>query len=428
MALEPPSKRRHIMQTRSTTFSDILRASSDILRGAHIEALPDEILMKIFSKLDLVNFGNTAKVSKRWKRLSEDESLWNKINVSFCAIPAKFIEKCLKNGCKYLNLNDIHLLGDINVPTGTKLKYLRVSGNYDELAIYRTGMGFDNKTDEVKEELNNHDGMVHDLMKSSNLNSLEKLSYKKVSLDLDPLVFNNCQTLTVLYISHVNLYLHDMQLICNNLSELSQLALIYCSLENETISFLCQNLTGKIKNLSMNLNKEIDPTGTSQFWRKNQATSVTPDQITALGQKCLNLEEFFLGGEKYTLSEATLDAIIDNLKNLCKLRLPEYLGEYSKLLRVSTMLNLKNLYISNCIYQRALKKDLPKLVINNGRFGTASPFSSINCCNGLWEIKCDKLDYFMEKSEHMKGLYNNWWNINGLGIMDMHENCGTFSW
>ena len=413
MALEPPIKRRHLIQTRITTSSDILRASSDILRGAHIEALPDEILMKIFSQLPLVNFGNTAKVSKRWKRLSEDESLWSKINVSFGAIPATFIEKCLKNGCKYLNLNAIHLLGDVvNVPTGTKLKYLHVSGNYDEF-----GMEFDNKTDEVKEELNNHDGMVRDLMKSSNFNSLEKLSYKKVSLDLDPLVFNNCQTLTVLYISHVNLYLHDMKLICNNLSELSQLALIDCSLENETITFLCQNLTGKIKNLSMNLNKEIDPTGTSQFWRKNQATSVTPDQITALGQKCLNLEEFFLGGEEYTLSEATLDAIIDNLKYLCKLRLPEYLGKYSKLVRVSTMQNLKNLYIST-IYERSLIKDLPKLVINNGRFGTASPFTSINCCNGLWEIRCDKLDYFMEKSEHMEGLDNNWWNTNGLLSMD----------
>ena len=419
MALEPPKKRRHLMQTRSTISSDIHRASSDILRGAHIEALPDEILMKIFSQLDLVNFGNTAKVSKRWKKLSEDESLWNKINVSFCAIPAKFIEKCLKNGCKYLNLNDIHLLGDINVPTGTKLKYLRVSGNYDELAIYRTGMGFDNKTDEVKEELNNHDGMVHDLMKSSNLNSLEKLSYKKVSLDLDPLVFNNCQTLTVLHISDVNLYLHDMQLICNNLSELTQLSLIDCSLENETISFLCQNLTGKIKNLSMNLNKEI-------FWRKNPATSVTQDQITALGQKCPNLEEFFLGGYEYTISESTLDAITDNLKSLFQLRLPKYLGEYSKLVRLSTMPNLKNLYICTASFYgyrdtwsfmqrqrgnaliRSLIKDLPKLIINNGTFCTASPFTSINSSSGLWEIRCEKLDYFTEKGELMEGLDNNW--------------------
>lgn len=424
MALEPPSKRRHLMQTRSSTSSDILRASSDILRGAHIEVLPDEILMKIFSQLDLVNFGNTAKVSKRWQRLSEDESLWSKINVSFSAIHPEFIEKCLKNGWKCLNLNDIHLLGvgDINVPTRTKLKYLRVSGNYDEF-----GMEFDGKSYEVKEELENHDDTVHNLMKSSNLNSLEKLSYKKVSLDLDPLVFNNCQTLTVLHISAVNLYLRDMQLICNNLSELSQLSLIDCSLENETITFLCQNLTGKIKKLSMNFNREIDPEGSSPFWRKNQATSVTLDQITALGQKCPNLEEFFLGGEEYTLSESTLDAIVDNLKSLFKLRLPEYLGEYSKLLRVSTMPNLKNLNVctmKDCIqiYEniekfkrehhliKSLRKDLPQLGINEGKFDTASPFTLFEISSGLWEVRCENLDNFTSKDEHMEGLDNEWVN------------------
>ena len=422
MALEPPSKRRHLMQTRSTTFSDILRASSDILRGAHIEALPDEILLNIFSQLDLVNFDNTAKVSKRWQRLSEDETLWSKINLTFSAVHPEFIKKCLKNGCKYLNLNDIHLLGvgDINVPTGTKLKYLRVSGNYDEF-----GMEFDGKSYEVKEELENHDGTVHNLMKSSNLNSLEKLSYKKVLLDLDPLVFNNCQTLTVLHISTVNLYLHDMQLICNNLSELSQLSLIHCSLENETITFLCQNLTCKIKKLSMILNREIDPTGMSPFWRKNQATSVTLDQITALGQKCPNLEEFFLGGEEYTLSESTLDAVIDNLKSLFKLQLPEFLGEYSKLLRVSTMPNLKNLNVCSLkgcfhIYEdiegfkreqaliKSLRKDLPLLGINEGKLRTASPFTLFETISGLWEISCENLDHFISKDEHMEGLDNEW--------------------
>ena len=440
MALEPPNKRRHLMQTRSTTSRDILRASKDILRGAHIEALPDEILLKIFSQLHqspwdfeselhLINFGNTAQVSKRWRRLSEDQSLWSKINVSSCAIPVEFIEKCLKNGCKYLNLNDSHLLGDIirrpgslpqypvSVPTGTKLKYLSVSGNYDEW-----GMEFYNKSCEVKEELENHDDMVHHLIKSSNLNLLEKLSYEKVSLDLDPLVFNNCQTLTVLHISAVNLYLRDMQLICNNLLELSQLSLIDCSLENETITFLCQNLTGKIKKLSINLNRELDPSGMSQYWREDQATSVTPDQITALGQTCPNLKNFYLGGEEYTLSESTLDAIIDNLRSLFNLRLPEYRGEYSKLVRVSTMPNLKNLNIftMTAAYYldkfrerdehllRSLRKDMPQLDINTGRFDTASPFNSSNSNSGLWEISCKELAHFILKVEHIEGVENKW--------------------
>ena len=97
---------------------------------SEIKAMPDEILLKIFSLLHFVNLGNTAQVSKRWKKLSQDEFLWSKINVSSKAVPAEFIGKCLKNGCKYLNLDGSHLLGEMNVPTRTKLKYLRVSGNY----------------------------------------------------------------------------------------------------------------------------------------------------------------------------------------------------------------------------------------------------------------------------------------------------------
>jgi hypothetical protein len=260
---------------------------------------------------------------------------------------------------------------------------LSVSGNYDEW-----GIEFYNKSCEVKEELENHDDMVHHLIKSSNLNYLEKLSYKKVSLDLDPLVFNNCQTLTVLHISTVNLYLRDMQLICNNLLELSQLSLIDCSLENESITFLCQNVTSKIKKLSISLNKEDKR-------RKNQAKDVTSDQITALGQKCPNLELFFLGGEEFTLSESTLDSIIDNLKYLVSLRLPKYLGEYPKLLRLGEMSNLKNLNVSHIVPGKLLKtakKDLPKLVIKKCWWGVPSTNTSVMSSSALWEIDCDTVD------------------------------------
>ena len=250
-------------------------------------------------------------------------------------------------------------------------------------------------------------------MKSSNLNSLEKLSYKKVQLDLDPLVFNNCQTLTQLHISAVKLDLHDMKLICNNLLELSRLTLIDCSLENDIITFLCQNLTSKIKYLFMYLNRtESDP----------QPTNVSQDQITALGQKCPNLEDFFLGGEEYTLSESTLDAIIDNLRSLVNLRLPEYRSEYSKLVRVSTMPKLKNLNIftMTAAYYldkfrerdehllRSLRKDMPQLDINTGRFDTASPFNSSNSNSGLWEISCKELAHFILKVEHIEGVENKW--------------------
>ena len=349
--------------------------------------------LRKWSSLNLVDLFNAGQVSKRWKRLSNDESLWNKIKMNSCAMPVELVEKCLKNGCKYLNLNDSHLINWesnlINVPTEIKLKYLRVGGNYDEW-----GTEFDHEPDAVKEERKRHDAMVHQLMKSSNLKSMEKLSYKKVLLDLDPFVFNNCKTMTDLRISTVKFDLRDMKLICHNLLELSELSLIDCCLENETITLLCKNLTSKIKKLSIALNKKDKR-------RKNQATDVTSDQIAALGQKCPNLEHFFLGGEKFNVSKTTLDSIIDNLKSLVSLRLPKYLGEYPKLLRLGEMSNLKNLNV--CQIQairnhqlfllKTFKKDLPKLVIKTCRWGIPSEYTSVETSSALWEIDCDCLDH-----------------------------------
>ena len=404
------------MATQTKRRLQMKKVSNDILRGAHIEALPDKILLKILSNLRKWNPGlsgyespyfsikfdlfNAGQVSKRWRRLANDESLWNKIKINSCAMPVQLIEKCLENGCEYLNLNDSHLINFesnlINVPTGIKLKYLRVGGNYDEW-----GTEFNHEPDEVKKERKNHDAMVHQLMKSSNLKSLEKLSYKKVLLDLDPFVFNNCKTMTDLRISTVKLELRDMKLICHNLLELSDLSLIDCSLENETITFLCQNLTSKIKKLSIALNKKDKR-------RKNQATDVTSDQIAALGQKCPNLEHFFLGGEKFNVSKTTLDSIIDNLKSLVSLRLPKYLGEYSELLRVGEMSNLKNLNVCHIQASRneallkTLKKDLPKLVIKKCWWGVPSEYTSVKSSSALWEIDCDTVDLpNFEQSKYM---------------------------
>ena len=147
-------------------------------------------------------------------------------------------------------------------------------------------------------------------------------------------------------------------------------------------------MTGKIKKLSISLNKEDKR-------RKNQAKDVTCCQITALGQKCPNLELFFLGGEEYTLSESTLDSIIDNLKYLVSLRLPIYLGKYAKLLRLGEMSNLMNLNVSHIVPRNLLetaKKDLPKLIIKRCWWGVASTHTSVKSSSALWEIDCDTVD------------------------------------
>jgi hypothetical protein len=50
---------------------------------------------------------------------------------------------------------------------------------------------------------------------------------------------------------------------------------------------------------------------------------------------------------------------------------------------------------------RSLRKDLPQLGINTGRFDTASPNSSTE----LWEIRCKELAHFISKVEQIE---NKW--------------------
>ena len=66
--------------------------------------------------------------------MSEDQSLWQKINLVGCFVPAKFIEKALRHGCQYLNLRGIEIEsvpGPDSFSVKNQLKYLSISC-YDE--------------------------------------------------------------------------------------------------------------------------------------------------------------------------------------------------------------------------------------------------------------------------------------------------------
>ena len=43
--------------------------------------LPDEIILRIFTHLELYDNASASQVCLRWKLLSEDQSIWQKINL-----------------------------------------------------------------------------------------------------------------------------------------------------------------------------------------------------------------------------------------------------------------------------------------------------------------------------------------------------------
>ena len=73
---------------------------------AQFEDLPNEVILKILGYLEgtkgLIYCGH---LSRRIRTISQDETLWQKINLSRQNIPTGFLQMVLNNGCKHLNLS-----------------------------------------------------------------------------------------------------------------------------------------------------------------------------------------------------------------------------------------------------------------------------------------------------------------------------------
>ena len=71
---------------------------------------PDEIILKVCASLDLKDLLNCGQVSKRFRRISHDEFLWQRIDLSRQNVSAAFIQFILDRGCKYLDLSNSRIL------------------------------------------------------------------------------------------------------------------------------------------------------------------------------------------------------------------------------------------------------------------------------------------------------------------------------
>ena len=160
--------------------------------------LPEEVILKILEFLDITELLVCGQVSQRLRAISNDESLWLKLNL-FCRqpplrqqLPYDFIEKALENGCQYLSLAGSgiqHLAGKSEFPYN--LKYLNMSQNMS-LNMYKK------KYQKLSQKvMKNSQGLPKMVQ---NCTSLQKLSVATLPLDSDDIQYicQNGQTLQVL--------------------------------------------------------------------------------------------------------------------------------------------------------------------------------------------------------------------------------------
>ena len=85
--------------------------------------------MNIFSWLDIKGVLQCGQVSRRLRAISNDQSLWLKLNLLGRKVPFGFIETAVQNGCGYLNLCFSRVHGGKKSEVPWKLKYLEMSQN-----------------------------------------------------------------------------------------------------------------------------------------------------------------------------------------------------------------------------------------------------------------------------------------------------------
>ena len=275
-----------------------------------LEDLPDEVLLEIFKFLkrrEILNFG---QVSTRIRAISNNESLWRKLNLFNGNVPYGFIEKAVQNGCRYLSLAHavsnavpdmptLLLRNGKKVPRTTQihcnLKYLNIEafGQYEELL--------------------------------KNCHSLQKLSIERLSLSSEFVkhIIQNGKTLKVLDIGSGGLnpvtgpkLIQNLFKKCVELSELNfSLDFSYAGApgrriwftgnafefkrfekfqERELLSAIVNNLTPKILKVDLSYNRNLEDS-----------------HVMALVKRCSKITELNLRGTSITNN--SVDSIAKHL-------------------------------------------------------------------------------------------------------------------
>ena len=225
------------MSKQSTNEIQVQKNKISTMTTLQFEDLPDEIILKVLSFLEIKDLLRCGQISKRIRTVSHDECLWEKINLfEGQNVPSKFIEMIINRGCKYLSLHSARTRpGYLTLHKESKLKYLDLS--------------FCSANDRIIEEI------------LTSCHSLEKLSLSSTRLTSDMIEIicrKNGDSLKVLDLSlawglrftHTKLEL--IELICSSCVNLVELSLDDTILKSDKhVSFLVNNITTTLEKVSI---------------------------------------------------------------------------------------------------------------------------------------------------------------------------------
>ena len=349
----------------------------------HFEGLPNEILLNIFSLLDIKGVLRCGQVSKRFRAISNDKLLWLKLNLFQRDVPYGFIEKAVQNGCEYLNLGFSCVHGGSwkksKIPW--KLKYLEISQSCD-LPLWARAVPKG--------------------------------------------VLENCQVLQKLSVEYLNLDSHEIEQICQNGEVLRILSLEGCKIDFYQRTQLLQKLFTKCHQLTeLNISKGIQSAESEMLYTNilldphvcALVDNLTPNilkleldsqecvqdrHVNTLVRRCNKITDLDL--RHTSITNDSVGSIIKHLNSLEKLDVGGTNIDVSTLAQLRSISTLKTLH---CLSRdkedsekiKNLKLQLPQVSINEEYLHIACSTKEVNGHidpDWFWEIRAKKQDLFLE--------------------------------
>ena len=215
---------------------------------ASIQDSPDEIILRVIKYLDINELVKFGEVSKRMRAISNDKSLWQKINLSrdrpsWCDqfdVPTKFVKMVIENGCQYLSLQN-RKVGTPSEPISMKSEehlVLEKTSSLRYLDLKYCGA---------------HILISEEILSSCHL--LQKLSMASLIITsniIRSICYQNGRTLHTLDLSFCSgLNIESIQKITKNCVGLKIVDLFATGLSIDSINFLVNNLTPEVEKLAL---------------------------------------------------------------------------------------------------------------------------------------------------------------------------------
>jgi len=93
----------------------------------NFQDLPDEIILKLFSYFEPKDLISSLQVSKRLRKISHDNSLWQNVFLALKIVKTEFLALILDKGCKSLNLSESIFVGSLSLRQKSQLRDLDLS-------------------------------------------------------------------------------------------------------------------------------------------------------------------------------------------------------------------------------------------------------------------------------------------------------------